>query len=420
MKDDIEKQQQIIKSFEAEHENIDFLIDYFSLRVEKYEALKKISVTDRVFYLSGYIPEKYSSKVVSQLEEKYAAAVTLSEPSEDEEVPVLLENNAFGAPVESITEMYSLPGKTDIDPNAIMAFFYYLFFGIMFSDAGYGLLMVIFGIVMKHVIKVQGNLRKTASFALYCGVLTTFWGLMFGSFFGDLIPTICTNFLGIADPPELALWFEPTSDSIKLMLYSFGFGIIHLFAGLAIRFVTLAKRGDWIGAICDTIPVYTFVIGLAIVGKDFIEPVSPQLKSIGAKVLLVGAILIVLTAGRSAKNIAGKLGGGLYALYSSTTGYLGDILSYSRLLALCLVTGVIGSVVNMLAAMMGNIVVFVFICILGHSLNIAINLIGTYVHTCRLQYVEYFSKFYEGGGKVFTPLKINLQHFKFKEETINE
>ena len=135
---------------------------------------------------------------------------------------------------------------------------------------------------------------------------------------------------------------------------------------------------------------------------------------------LVGAILIVLTAGRSAKNIAGKLGGGLYALYSSTTGYLGDILSYSRLLALCLVTGVIGSVVNMLAAMMGNVVIFAFICVLGHSLNIAINLIGTYVHTCRLQYVEYFSKFYEGGGKVFTPLKINLQHFKFKEETINE
>ena len=410
-----------IASYGEYYDTIRLLADYEQSQIEKYRFLECAATSQSTIILHGFVPERDAEQLKFDVEQRFVCEMSLEEPDlTDEDVPVLIENHDFAAGVESITNMYSPPSNRDLDPNPVMSFFYYFLFGIMFSDAGYGLLMVIFGIVMKHVIKVQGNLRKTASFALYCGVFTTFWGLMFGSFFGDLIPTICTNFLGIADPPQLALWFEPTSDSIKLMLYSFGFGIIHLFAGLAIRFVTLAKRGDWIGAVCDTIPVYTFVIGLAIVGKDFIEPVSPQLKSIGAKVLLVGAILIVLTAGRSAKNIVGKLGGGLYALYSSTTGYLGDILSYSRLLALCLVTGVIGSVVNMLAAMMGNIVVFVFICILGHSLNIAINLIGTYVHTCRLQYVEYFSKFYEGGGKVFTPLKINLQHFKFKEETINE
>ncbi len=410
-----------IASYGEYYDTIRLLADYEQAQAEKYRFLACAATSQSTIVLHGYVPARDAEQLKFDVERRFVCEMALEEPDyENEDVPVLIENRDFAAGVESITNMYSPPSNRDLDPNPVMAFFYYFLFGIMFSDAGYGLLMVIFGLVMKHVIKVRGNLRKTASFALWCGVFTTFWGAMFGSFFGDLIPTICTNFLGIADPPQLALWFEPTSDSIKLMLYSFGFGIIHLFAGLAIRFVTLAKRKDWLGAICDTIPVYIFVTGLAIVGKDFIEPVSPQLKSIGAKVLLVGAVLIVLTAGRSAKNIVGKLGGGLYALYSGVTGYLGDILSYSRLLALCLVTGVIGSVVNMLAAMMGNVVVFAFICILGHSLNIAINLIGTYVHTCRLQYVEYFSKFYEGGGKVFTPLKINLQHFKFKEETINE
>ena len=410
-----------IASYGEYYDTIRLLADYEQAQSEKYNMLELAATSRNTMMLRGFVPERDAEQLKFDVEQRFVCEMELSEPDlEDDDVPVLIENRAFAAGVESITNMYSPPSNKDLDPNPVMAFFYYFLFGIMFSDAGYGLLMVIFGVVLKHVIKVQGNLRKTASFALYCGVATTFWGAMFGSFFGDLIPTICTNFLGIANPPQMALWFEPTTDSIKLMLYSFGFGIIHLFTGLAIRFVTLAKRKDWIGAVCDTVPVYVFVIGLAIIGKDFIEPVSANVKSVGSKLLLIGAVLIVLTAGRSAKNIVGKLGGGLYALYNNTTGWLGDILSYSRLLALCLVTGVIGSVVNMLAAMMGNIVVFVIICLFGHTLNIAINLIGTYVHTCRLQYVEYFSKFYEGGGKVFTPLKINLQHFKFKEETINE
>ena len=128
----------------------------------------------------------------------------------------------------------------------------------------------------------------------------------------------------------------------------------------------------------------------------------------------------MLTSGRSSKNILGKLGGGLYGLYNTATGYLGDILSYSRLLALGLVTGVIANVVNMLAAMFSNVLLFVLVFLAGHTVNIAVNLIGTYVHTSRLQYVEFFSKFYEGGGRIFTPFRLNLKHFKIKEDIIND
>ena len=220
--------------------------------------------------------------------------------------------------------------------------------------------------------------------------------------------------------PDLALWLSPLDNSVSMLLFSFLIGIIHLFVGLAMRFYTLCKRREYVAAVCDVIPVYVFVTGLAIIGKNFISPVSEKAKSVGMILLAAGAVLIILTAGRSAKNILGKLGGGFYALYNTTTGYLGDILSYSRLLALCLVTGVIANMVNMMGAMFGNIILFVIIFILGHALNITINLIGTYVHTSRLQYVEFFSKFYEGGGRVFTPFRFHSKYHKFKEEPINE
>lgn len=281
-------------------------------------------------------------------------------------------------------------------------------------------MMVIAALVAKLKLKVSGSMKKTADFALYCGISTMIWGALFGGWFGDLIPTVCTTFLGMEKGPDLALWLSPVDNSMELLLYSFLFGIIHLFAGLAVRFYMLCKKHDVIGAFCDVIPVYVFISGFAVIGKDLIVPVSPSVKSLGMKLLAAGAVLIILTSGRSAKNILGKLGGGLYGLYNTTTGYLGDILSYSRLLALNLVTGIIANVVNLLASMFGNPILFVVIFLIGHAVNLAINLIGTYVHTNRLQYVEFFSKFYEGGGRVFTPFRINSKYHKFKEETINE
>ena len=316
--------------------------------------------------------------------------------------------------------MYSPVSNRDVDPNPVMSFFYYGLFGMMLSDAGYGLLMVIAGLVAKFRFKFEGSRKKTADFILYCGIATVIWGVLFGGFFGDLIPTICTSFLGMEKGPELALWLSPLDNSVDMLLFSFLIGIIHLFVGLAMRFYTLCKRREYLAAVCDVVPVYAFVTGLAIIGKNFIAPVSEKAKSAGMILLASGAVLIILTAGRSAKNILGKLGGGFYALYNTTTGYLGDILSYSRLLALCLVTGVIADMVNMMGAMFGNIIVFIIIFILGHALNITINLIGTYVHASRLQYVEFFSKFYEGGGRVFTPFRFNSKYHKFKEEPINE
>ena len=423
LRNEIEKSQEKIKSYAEEAKNIDFLIDYLSMKIDKYEALKNISVTDNIFYISGFIPEKDSEKTKKQLEEKFSCAVNLAAPGEDDEVPVLLKNNDFASPVEGITEMYSLPGKHDIDPNAIMSFFYYVFFGMMFSDAGYGLLMVIGTLAVLLKAKPEGQKRKTVLMYFYCGISTMFWGIMFGSFFGDVINTVRTNYLGL---PEMRLhvWLNPAGDDLmKVMLYCFLFGIIHLFVGVGIKGYMTWRQGDKFGAICDTLSIYMAIGGVAPILAGMIIEVPGNITNISKYFALAGVILIVLTAGRASKGIVGKLGSGLYALYNTVSGYLSDILSYSRLLALGLVTGIIGSVVNMMGTLPENKIVktvlFIVVFIIGHAVNFGINIIGAYVHTNRLQYVEFFSRFYEGGGNAFNPLKVNSKTFSFKEETNN-
>ena len=419
-----EKNEEIIiqlGEYYPSYGDVRFLCDYFLVQIEKYKAIEKAGSTEKTIYLEGYVPERNADELKFEVEKRFCCQMELSEPDyENADVPVLIENGAFAGGVESITDMYSPVSNRDVDPNPVMSFFYYGLFGMMLSDAGYGLLMVIVALVAKLKFKVEGSLKKTMNFLLYCGISTVIWGALFGGFFGDLIPTVCTAFLGMEKGPDIALWQSPLDNSVGMLLFSFLIGIIHLFVGLAMRFYTLFKRKEYLAAFCDTVPVYVFVTGLAIIGKNFIAPVSDKAKSVGIYLLAAGAVLIILTAGRSAKNILGKLGGGLYALYNTTTGYLGDILSYSRLLALCLVTGVIADMVNMMGAMFGNIIFFLIIFILGHALNITINFIGTYVHTSRLQYVEFFSKFYEGGGRTFTPFQLNSKYHKFKEEPINE
>ncbi|MBQ1996035.1 MAG: V-type ATP synthase subunit I, partial [Clostridia bacterium] len=417
IEEQIEDVENEIKHFRDRYESIRFLYDYYNAQAEKYKVAENTGTTQSTVYICGYVPKKYADEIKFEIERQFAAYMELSEPDyENENVPVLIENGGFAGGVESVTNMYSPPSNKDVDPNPVMSFFYYAFFGLMLSDAGYGLLMVIAMLFAKFVLKVRGSMKKTVNMYLYCGISTIFWGTLFGGWFGDLIPTVMKNFMGVENPPSLALWLEPMNDTMDLLMYSMLFGIVHLFAGLGIRFFMLIKDKNYLGAIFDVIPVMIFVVGFAIAGASFIFTVPEAIKPYGSILLAVGAALIVLTAGRSGKNIIGKLGGGLYALYNTASGYLGDILSYSRLLALCLVTGVIANVVNLLAAMPGNILLFIVIFLVGHTINIAINLIGTYVHTNRLQYVEFFSKFYEGSGRTFTPFKINSKFFTIRKD----
>lgn len=411
------------EKFGEKRPELKFLFDSLTVKRDEYSSLENAKLSGKTILMSGYLVESRCGEV-KKLCNKVGAAVVFSEPSEDDDVPVKLKNNAFCEPVESITEMYALPGKKDIDPSSVMAFFYYLLFGMMLSDAGYGLIMTIATAIILNKTKVEGNMRRSLKMFFYCGISTVFWGALFGSWFGDIIPVICTNFLGYKTAPSIALWFEPIQDPIKLLMFSFIVGMCHLFAGLITFGYMEWRDGRKLSAILDTVPTLFLVLGAAPLAAGVIINVPQAITGPAKYLAIAGVILVIFTAARDSKNIFAKLGGGLYGLYNIASGYLSDILSYSRLLALGLATGSIASVVNMIGVMPDSkpakAVMLALVFLIGHPLNMAINVLGAYVHANRLQFVELFSKFYEGGGRAFEPLRINTKYYKLKEDSENE
>ncbi len=402
------------------YDKIEFLIDKYSIEKDKYEALGSVVHSEKLLLISGFVPEYKSEKLKKDIEEKFCAAVIISEPNEDTDVPVMLKNNGFASPVETITEMYSMPGKNDVDPTPIMAFFYYFFFGMMLSDAGYGLIIALVTGFIILKFKPEQKLKNTLKMYCFCGISTVFWGAMYGSWFGDMPNIIGSNFFNTDKFASTAIWIDPLKELMNLLVYCFIFGLVHLFTGVGIKAFNLWKHGRRFEAFCESVPTAVAIFGFCPIFFGLFTEVPDWLRAVGTPALIIGVILVILTAGRGSKSIVGKLGGGLYGLYNLVSGYLGDVLSYARLLALGLSTGVIAQVVNMLCTLPSSnvlkIIMLIVVGTVGHIANLGINLIGAYVHTNRLQYVEFFSKFYEGGGRAMRPLRINTKNYKFKEE----
>ncbi len=276
---------------------------------------------------------------------------------------------------------------------------------------------------------MEKGLKSNLKVFMFCGISTMFWGVMFSSYFGDLVKVVSTNFFGktITIKP---LWLDMTENPMTVLTLSLILGVIHIFTGLGAKLFQLIKKKDIQGILFDVMAWYAIVIGLLmkmvslqmimdILGGGAPPLLSSQVGNIGSYIAVVAAVVIILTGGRESKNIGKRLAKGLYALYG-ITGYLSDILSYSRLLALGLATGVICQVANMIGTMFGNgavgIIIFIFVFVAINALNISINSLGAYVHTNRLQYVEFFSRFYDGGGRKFEPYSIKTKYYKFKEE----
>ena len=422
--------EKIIESYAKYYKKLEFLEDYYVMKAERYSVYDDIATSNNTFVLSGYIPEPDAEKLKQYLEDTYEAEVELSEAT-NEDAPVKLKNNKFAEPVETVLATYSYPDHHEADPTSIMAIFYYIFFGMMFSDAGYGIVMALAcGICMLKFKGMEPGLRKSMKMFFWCGVSTTFWGLLFGSFFGDAVSVISTTFFGCAAPniPGLVtpIWFNPVDEPMRLLMFSFLLGIIHLFTGLAIQAYNSIKNKNYLAVLYDVISWYLLVGGLilALLTMDMMDNIAgftlPSIYgTVGLIMAAVGALIILLFSGRESSNPIIRLAKGAYGLYG-TTSYLSDILSYSRLLALGLATGVIATVFNKIGSMMGNSIIgilgFIIIFIIGHGVNIGINALGAYVHTNRLQFVEFFGKFYKGGGKEFKPYKINTKHYTVKEE----
>lgn len=432
----VEEIENEIKALAKCKDDLLFLQDYDRMRSDKYEVIGQLAQTKNVFVLTGYIPKRDVKDLEDDLVKNYLIAIEYENPSEDEDVPVLLKNNGFARPLESVVEGFSLPGKGEVDPTMAMALFYYMLFGIMLSDSGYGLILVIgCGLVLlKFRRNMETSTRNMITMFLYCGISTVFWGLMFGSFFGDLIDVIASVYFGVTNLPVIPpLWFVPMNKPMTMLTFSMALGIVHLLFGLIMKIYQLIRQRDYIAIIYDALSWFCLVISCTVLllSMEMIASsfnlnltIPPAVTNICTVIALISVVIIIATNGRESKNPIKRFLKGLYALYG-ITGYLSDILSYSRLLALGLATGVICNVVNKMASMAGGTgvvgtIIFILILIVGHMLNIAINVLGAYVHTIRLSYVEFFGKFYGGGGRSFNPFNMKTKYYKVKESIKNE
>lgn len=422
---EIEKE---VQSLAKEREAIRILADDYRVRADKYEVLGRLPQSERTFFIKGYAPARDTGRI-EELVKQFTCVVDIEEAGEGEEVPTLLSNNSFSASMEGIVESYGLPKKGEFDPTTIMSFFYVFFFGMMLSDAAYGaIIAVACFIVLKKFPRMSRGMYQSIKMFLYCGISTLIWGILFGGYFGNIVDIVSQKFFGttVSIP---ALWFIPLNDPMKLLIYSMLFGVIHLFVGLAIKGYMCLKEKRIMDFFCDVVLWFMLLTGLILMllpseiftSISQIQIVFPDFLNLLAKVLAIGgAVGILLMSGRDKKNPGLRIALGAYDLYN-ITGWLSDVLSYSRLLALGLATGVIASVINQMGSMLPNnivgVIFFMIIFIVGHTLNLAINLLGAYVHTNRLQFVEFFGKFYEGGGKAFHPFAPDTKYVDVKEES---
>ena len=374
-----------MKTFESRIPLYRNLYDTYAGRRDETAVLHNLVRTRDTFYLEGWLPADKAQGLTQELKTGFTCYVETRAAEKGEEHPVLLQNNKIATPFESVTNMYSCPSVRDVDPTSIMTIFYIIFFGIMMGDAGYGLLLTIACIVVAKRAKFGPKEGGLVKMMIYCNISTTVWGFIFGSFFGVTIP-------GLINPLE---------DVMLLMGMSLVLGLVHIFTGLFIKGYMFLRDGDPKAFVFDILMWVMLVLGVCLLVVPVIAGPIGVASDIGKVLAIIGAVGVILFGARQNKNIIKRLGGGLYSLYGITS-YVGDILSYTRLMALCLSSGVIAQVVDLLGGMTGPIGM-VPICLIGHGINLFIGVLGAYVHTSRLQYVEFFGKFYEGGGIPFRP-----------------
>ena len=374
---------------------------------------QKLAATEQCAVLEAWIPARREERVTDALDRLDCAYETV-DPAPDEEAPVLLHNNGFASNFEWVVGMYSYPRYGSFDPTFIMSIFYFLIFGLMFADVGYGLLLLLAGFLAPPLLGMKDGMRRMLNMFGYCGIACTVLGAVFGGWFGDLPYVVMTNYLGYEslEAAQAAAPFfngvtltlggspvslNPLENPIAFLVISLGMGLIHMVAGMAVKFYVLWKDKQYVAAIFD---VGAYWIIFAGIGCLFLNTTA-------AIVLLgVGALMVVAMGGRAHRHIVMRLLMGLKGLYD-LINYASDLLSYSRILALGLSAGVVAQVVNLIATMGGptvpGFILLVVVMLIGHALNMAINLLGAFVHASRLQYLEFFGKFYEEGGTPFDP-----------------
>jgi len=392
--------------------------DYLSLLKSRKDIEIYLKMTKKVIIIEGWILEKNIDIMKKSLFNKTKELeIVFSDPNEEDDIPVALANNKFVEPFESITELYGIPKYKEFDPTPLFAPFYFIFFGMCLSDAGYGLVIAVLSYWALAKFKFEGTVKKFFRLFFLGGLSTFIMGAIMGSWMGDALNYFPENILFIKTflIDTIAL-LDPIKNPMPLLLISLSLGVIQIYTGIIIKFIANVKenkiktglmdQGSWLLLISGLL---LFIIASAISSlAGFIN--------ITKYIIWAGLLSIVITQGRSNKNIILKAAGGVLSLYD-TIGYFSDILSYSRLFALGLSTAVLAVVVNNFVMLFKDIpfvgiILAALVFLIGHLFNLVISGMGAFIHSTRLQYVEYFTKFYEGGGTPFRPFKLITKYIK--------
>ena len=382
--------------------------EYLKNKKLRITESEKLAETKNTCIINGWIPsdkkDAFENAVKEITGENYY--VTFEEAEKDDsEVPIKLKNNRIVTPFESLTGMYAYPRYNEIDPTPLLTPFYIAFFGMMGADAGYGLVLLLGTLFVLKFFNLNKKMRLFVEFFFYLSFSVIIWGVLYGSYFGLEIPGMWR-------------WVNPSTEFQKLLILSVVFGLIHLFFGLAIKAYMNFRDGKPLDALYDVGFWYMALAGGILFLLFKMLKLSPSIANISMWVMIAGMVGIVLTGGREAKSIGGKIGGGLYSLYGISS-YVGDFVSYSRLMALGLAGGFIAQAMNIIAGMLGgNLIGLIFvpvIFLLGHLFNMFLSFLGAYVHTSRLMYVEFFGKFYEGGGKPFKDFRTESKYINLDD-----
>lgn len=397
--------------------------DACAVELDRVNAECGVETTDAVFLLDGWVRSDEVDKVEAALSGVTKAYYTeYRDPTDEEIPPSVVRNNKLIQPYEAVTNLYSRPDPRGIDGTPLMAFFYFLFFGMMLSDTGYGIVLSLGAWAYLRLKKpapdsMSGGIVRVL---FWGGISTAICGLFIGTFFGlDFDVLFGTS--GV-----FPLFIDIETDSISMLILCFGLGLFHMLTGVVIGFIFNLKRKDYGAAIVDNLSWLFIIVGILLFAGPMLLPLPAFVSTVGLVMVALGGVTVLFFAGRGNKNIFGRLLGGAGKLYDITS-YLSDMLSYARIFALGLSTGIIASVMNTLGGMIasafdhGAVLAVIGYILMGavlafaHLFTLAINTLGTFIHTARLQYVEYFNKFYVAGGREFLPLKYRTKAVSVKD-----
>jgi len=384
-----------------------FYSDYLHTELEKESAKEKFFYTDKVFVISGWSKQRDLPELKKVVEGYGEAHVTEIEIGEGEAPPVAYRNNPVVSPFEIIINLYSPPDPREVDPTPVLMPFYTVFFGICLTEAGYGLIIALISLVGMLLIKQKTPFRKFLSMFFILGLATTVIGALIGSFFGIDFEVLPESLAWLREARYRIMLFDSGKDVLKFFALSLGLGVLHLIAGYIIKMYMLFRDGEWVEAVCDHLPWVILLLAPAPkVLASFMPDRANVLNVIFYIMLALWALILLFFSERSSWNPVKRIGKGIFTLYG-VSGVLADVLSYSRLLALGLATGVIAGVMNTLAVMVRDMPIvgilgFFVVLFVGHIFNLFISGLSAFVHSIRLQFMEFFTKFYTGGGELLT------------------